>query len=115
MHRATYIKSIIDKVSDGSLYKRAPETYAKELDVFLMNYCPASEEFPIYHKLDVLGGIIQQPKTFLVALHGLECEAFPVIIAESSIQGMNIKPPKWKDFQEIEGNETAFTSLRENN
>jgi hypothetical protein len=66
-----FITSIIGKVSDGSPYKTAHETYAKEPGVFLMNYCPASEEIHLYHTLDVLGGSIQQPRTFLVALHGL--------------------------------------------
>ena len=110
-----FITSIIGKVSDGSPYKTAHETYAKEPGVFLMNYCPVPDEIHLYHTLDVLGGSIQQPKTFLVALHGLDCEAFPIVISESSIQGVNVKTPNWDDFKEVAGNERSFTSLKENN
>ena len=109
-----FIKSIIGKIEDGSPYKIAHETFAKEPGVFLMNYCQTSDEIHIYHTLDVIRGSIQQPKVLLVTLHGLDYEPFPIVLLESFIQGLNIKTPKWEDFKGAAGNEKAFIALTAN-
>ena len=49
-----FIKSNLGKITDGSPYQVAHSTYAKEPEVFLMNYCPASEKIHLYHMLETV-------------------------------------------------------------